>query len=107
MQTRNERVANLIKKLGAECLGRENNHTSLITVSRAEVSPDLKQAIIFFTVLPEEKETEALAFAKRKRSELRDLIKENMKTKVVPYLDVAIDQGEKHRQKIDELLRAK
>jgi hypothetical protein len=28
-----------------------------------------------------------------------------MSTKIIPFLDVAIDKGEKNRQKIDELLK--
>ncbi|MEK7071351.1 MAG: ribosome-binding factor A [Patescibacteria group bacterium] len=107
MTQRNDRVANLIKKLGAVFLERENNNASLITVTGISVSPDLKRATLFITVLPEEKENAALGFAKRKRGELRALLKKNMQTKVIPFIDVAIDLGEKNRQKIDELLRAK
>ena len=102
---RRERVANLIRKLSAEFLIQENNRDALITVTGANVSPDLRHATVLITVLPESKENAALGFAKRKRSKVRDILKENMKTKVVPFLDFAIDQGEKNRQKIDELLR--
>src|SRR3989344_5760779 len=101
---RRERVANLIRELAAEFLGRENNRDALITVTGANVSPDLRRATVLITVLPESKENAALGFAKRKRSKVRDILKKNMKTKVVPFLDFAIDQGEKNRQKIDELL---
>ncbi|OGI62926.1 hypothetical protein A2818_00645 [Candidatus Nomurabacteria bacterium RIFCSPHIGHO2_01_FULL_40_12] len=105
MTQRNEKVANLIKEKTAEFLGRENNNTSLITVTSATCSPDLKRATIFITVLPEDKEKTALLFAKRKRREMREFLKKHMLTKVVPFLDVEIDRGEKNRQKIDELLR--
>ena len=30
-----------------------------------------------------------------------------METKTVPFIEIEIDRGEKNRQKIDELLRAK
>jgi len=104
---RNEKVANLIKELSAQFLGYENNRTSLITVISCTVSPDLKRATIFITVLPESKETGALDFVKRKRRELREFLKKNMNIKIIPFIDVQIDKGEKHRQKIDELLRRK
>ncbi|KKQ19883.1 MAG: Ribosome-binding factor A [Candidatus Nomurabacteria bacterium GW2011_GWA1_37_20] len=104
MIQRNEKVANYIKELAADFLGRENDRTSLITVTSATCSPDLKRAIIFITVFPTLKEKSALQFAKRKREELREFIKKNMTTKNIPFIDVAIDLGEKHRQKIDELL---
>lgn len=102
---RKEKVANYLKELTAEFLGRENNKTSLITVTSADCSPDLKRATIFITVLPNSKEKAALEFAKRKRPELREFLKKNMTTKNIPFIDIAIDLGEKHRQKIDELLR--
>ena len=107
MSDRTEKVANVIKELSAEFLGRENNRTSLITVTSATASPDLKRATVFITVLPDNKEDEVLEFVKRKRSELRDILKKNMAVKNIPFIDFAIDKGEKNRQKIDELLREK
>jgi ribosome-binding factor A len=37
--------------------------------------------------------------------ELRKYISKNLKINPIPYLDVEIDEGEKNRQKIDELLK--
>lgn len=104
---RTEKVSNQIKELAAQFLGRENNRTSLITVTSANASPDLKRATIFITVLPDSKEHDALEFTKRKRADLRDFLKKNMPIKVIPFIDIEIDKGEKNRQKIDELLREK
>ena len=105
MINRNEKIANFVKELSAQFLGQENNKTSLITVTSANCSPDMKKATIFITVLPVSKEHDALEFAKRKRPELREYLKKNMVTKIVPFIDIMIDKGEKNRQKIDELLR--
>ncbi len=105
MIERKERVANLIKELAAAFLNRENNKTSLITVTSATASPDLKKATIYITVLPVTKEHDALEFVKRKRGELRTYIKKNLQMKTIPFIDIMLDLGEKNRQKIDELLR--
>ncbi len=102
---RNEKVANYLKELTAEFLAREANRTSLVTVTSATCSPDLKRATIYITVLPASKEKAALDFAKRKRPELREFFKKNLEVKTIPFVDIEIDLGEKHRQKIDELLR--
>lgn len=102
---RNEKVANQIRELAAIFLGRENNRTSLITVTSTTCSPDLKKATILITVLPESKERLALEFVKRKCKDLREFLKKNLPIKVIPFLDVAIDLGEKNRQRIDELTR--
>jgi ribosome-binding factor A len=105
MSERNVKVANNIKELAAQFLGRENNKSSLITVTMATTSPDLKKATIFITVLPNSKENAALGFVKRNLKQMREFLKENMPIKIIPFLDVQIDLGEKNRQKIDELLR--
>jgi len=105
MASRNEKVANQIKELAAQFLGRVDNRTSLITVTGATVSPDLKRSTIFITVLPDNKENAAFGFVKRQRKELREFLKNHLPIKTIPFLDVEIDMGEKNRQKIDELLR--
>jgi len=102
---RTDKVGNLIKQRAAEFLQTVSNRQSLITVTSATVSPDLKRATVFITVLPESQEKIALGFAKRQRREMREHLKKHMNTKVVPFLEVEIDRGEKNRQKIDELLR--
>ncbi len=102
---RQEKVANYIKELAANFLVKENNKTSLITVTSANCSPDLKRSTVFITVLPTAKEKDALEFAKRKRTEFREFLKKKLVLKTVPFIDFEIDLGEKNRQKIDELLR--
>jgi ribosome-binding factor A len=107
MTDRMPKVSNLVKELTAKFLASEANRTSLITVTGANVSPDMKKATVFITVLPEDKEEQALQFAKRQRGEIREYLKKHMTTKVVPFIEIVIDKGEKNRQKIDELLREK
>ena len=84
---------------------RESSGASLITVTRAEVSADLKHGTIFITAIPESKEPAALDFAKRMRSELRHFVMKRLPVKVIPFFEVEIDYGEKNRIHIDELLR--
>lgn len=105
MSDRVEKVANRVKELSAEFLSRVADRSSLINVTRANCSPDLKRATVFITVLPIEREAAALGFALRQRGELREYLKKNLSTKNVPFVDIEIDQGEKNRQKIDDLLR--
>ncbi len=104
MTLRQEKISNFIREAAANYLKNEVNNTSLVTVTHADVSSDLKRATVFVTVFPEKKEKEALDFLKRKRADLRDYVKKNMKTKVIPFFDFEIDIGEKNRQLIDSLL---
>jgi len=103
MTQRQEKVAGIVKKLSAQFLQIESSGQSLITVTNCTISQDLKNATIFISVLPEKSEEYAINFIKRKRSDMRDYIKKNTKMRVLPFLDVEIDYGEKNRQKIDEL----
>ena len=104
MSLRQEKLKELIKDLAASFLQINSNGTSLITVTDANVSNDFRKSSVFFTVYPEGKEKEALDFTKRMRSEFRDYVKERTKMKLIPFFDFKIDEGEKNRQKIDELL---
>lgn len=84
---------------------RESSGASMITVTRTEVSRDMKHGTIFITVLPENKEDAAINFAKRMRSELRHFVMKKLPVKVIPFFEVEIDFGEKNRLHVDELLR--
>lgn len=101
---RNEKIQNRIRELAAIYIEREAGKTSLITVTRVVISPDNKRAKIMVSVLPQEKEQAAYGFIKRNLGELRKYVSSNLKINPIPFLDVEIDEGEKNRQKIDELL---
>lgn len=101
---RNEKIQNNIKELAASYIESISGITSMITVTRVTLSPDRKRAVIMVSVLPREKENAAWGFIKRNLGELRKDISKNLKIRPIPFLDVKIDEGEKNRQKIDELL---
>jgi len=101
---RNEKIKNNIRELAAIYIERESGPTSMITVTRVILSPDGKRATIMISVLPREKEKAAYGFIRRNLGELRKYISKNLKINPIPFLDVNIDEGEKNRQKIDDLL---
>ncbi|MFA5773112.1 MAG: ribosome-binding factor A [Candidatus Paceibacterota bacterium] len=103
---RNEKIKNNVKELAALYIEREAGPTSMITVTRVILSPDGKRATIMISVLPREKENAAYGFIKRNLGELRKYVSKNLKINPIPFLDVVIDEGEKNRQKIDELLKS-
>lgn len=98
-------VAETIAHLAGDFFARESNRQSLITVTRADVSPDLKNVKVYLSVLPEKFESNALEFAKRSRSDFRDYLKEHASLRYLPTIDFVIDLGEKNRQRIDDLTR--
>jgi ribosome-binding factor A len=84
---------------------KESSGTSLITVTKALISRDLKNTDIYITVLPKSKEEHALAFAKRMRTDLRTEIKNKLKIRTIPKVEIKIDEGEIARQMMDNVLR--
>ncbi|HBD25045.1 MAG: hypothetical protein A2566_01670 [Candidatus Zambryskibacteria bacterium RIFOXYD1_FULL_40_13] len=104
MANRNEKIKEILHDLGARFLSLNGNGSSLITVTGVNLTRDGKYATILFTVFPDSFEKTALEFAKRKRSEFKEYIKENSRLGRIPQMDFALDSGEKNRQKIDNLL---
>ena len=96
-------ISEQIAHLAAEFLQRESNRQSMVTITRADVSPDLARATVYFTVIPENHEEEALNFAKRKRSDFRTYIKKHTNLRRLPYVDFIVDKGERNRQHLDTL----
>jgi ribosome-binding factor A len=101
---RKTRVSLNLKELASAYINSESNRKTLITVTDVRMSSDLKRATILISAFPEAQSHAALDFLKRKRSELRAFIKERVNMKSIPHIEVELDEGEQHRQKIDRLL---
>lgn len=102
---REEKIENKIRELSATFIEKECGNTSLITVTRVILAPGGKNAKIMISVLPREKENAAYGFIKRNLGDMRKFIQKNLSIHNIPFLDVEIDDGEKNRQRIDELLK--
>jgi ribosome-binding factor A len=102
---RHTQVQETVAHLAGSFFAREANPTPLITITRADVSPDMKRAIVFLSVLPESGEEQALHFARRQRSAFREYVAKEARLHPLPFFDFLIDEGEKNRQRVDELTR--
>ena len=102
---RDEKIISLIQHLAAEFLRDVAGPSSLITVTKATFSERANNSTIFISVFPTEKEEAALEFARRKKSEFREYVREHAKIRAIPFFEFEIDRGEKNRQLIDELGR--
>lgn len=100
-----EKIEEQIAQLTAGFIERESNKTALITVTRVTVLDRGRSATIYISVLPESGEESALNFLKRKRNDLRTVIKKGINMQNIPFIDVEIDKGEKARHTIEALLR--
>ncbi len=104
---RSEKITNHVRELAATFIEKEAGPTSMITVTRVVLSPDNKKATIMISVLPRDKEQAAFGFIKRNLGDMRKFVAKGLKINPLPFLDVKIDDGEKNRQRIDELLNNK
>ncbi len=95
MNDRKSKVEQLIKEAVATFVLHEANTDPMITITRVDMSPDLKRALIFFTTIPDGKEQDALIFLKRTATELRKYLKEHARLKRIPHIDFFIDAGER------------
>ena len=107
-ERRQVQIAQELAHMAGDFLAREVANpraNGLITITRAELTPDLKNVTIFLSVLPHTFEESALKLAKRARSDLREYVKKHSILHPVPTVDFEIDYGEKNRQRIDDLTR--
>jgi ribosome-binding factor A len=105
MSKREEQLKEELMHLAGQFLAREAGLQSLITVTRSEMSPDMKFITIFISVFPESAEKAALDFCKRERSAFREYVLEKSALHFPPTIDFELDIGEKNRQRIDELTK--
>jgi len=100
---RQEKVESLLTRVVGEFLSHEAGPMSLITVTRVAYNEKTKGATVFISVLPEDQEKPALAFVKRKSSELREYVKKLVNMRSLPVFEFIIDIGEKNRQRVDDI----
>jgi len=99
-----EKLSQRIRECAAEYVARESDRTTLITITRVLLSKDKRAATALVTVFPEQKETVALSFLKRHRSDFKHYLKTHVSLKFIPFVDFALDNGEKNRQHVDTLV---
>ncbi|MDE2172730.1 MAG: hypothetical protein KGJ33_02190 [Patescibacteria group bacterium] len=101
---KDNKLRELIRELAAEYFSRvSNSYNSLITVTAVETFSRGSKARILVTVMPVAQEEAALSFLHRQLGEFRGFVMERARLMRVPFFEVAIDRGEKNRQRLDEI----
>ncbi|HEY4493779.1 MAG TPA: ribosome-binding factor A [Candidatus Paceibacterota bacterium] len=104
-ERRQNRLTDEFRDLVSECLEKESDRKALITITRVELLGEGKLARCYMSVFPVVSEKAALGFAERHAGVVREYISQKTKMRHVPKIQFVLDQGEKNRQRIDELLR--
>ena len=104
---RPERVGEEFREILAEEIPRlKDPRVGFVTVTGVRVTPDLRKAHVFYTVLGEEGEHRATAAGLRSASgHLRQVLGHQVRLKFLPELEFHEDQGPARAERVDELLR--
>ena len=76
-----------------------------VTITRTEVSPDLKNATVYFTTIEKDKSFEdTVDGLNRSAGFVRKLIGDRMRIKYTPKIVFAYDQAQDSSNRIDEII---
>ena len=103
---RHERVAEQIRKELAWILEREMDdpRVGFVTVSRVDVSKDLKNAKVYITVREGQGRAESARLLNRASGFLRARLAAHMRLRYVPNIRFAVDETIEQASRIDALL---
>jgi ribosome-binding factor A len=106
---RHERVAEeILHEVGAMLAGelKDPRLSGIVTVTEVRVSPDLKQARIFVSVLgTEEEQTLAMKGLEAAAGFIRRELFERLPMRRTPELHFSLDRSEEYRERIESLLK--
>lgn len=105
MSIHDERFSSILVQLAAAYIAREAGRDTLITPTRADIASDRKNATVYVSVFPSEQKEFALAFLARHKDEFRQYLKKEARFSMLPRVSFEFDDGEAHRQHLDEISR--
>lgn len=76
----------------------------LITLTRVETTPNLIQAKIYISVMPEEKTSEAIDVLKKTAYELQQKLNRRLKMRPIPKIMFVEERATKQAGRVEELL---
>jgi ribosome-binding factor A len=104
---RPERVAEEIREVLAEEIPRlKDPRVGFVTVTRVDVSPDLRRATVFYTVMGQDRDRNATRAGLRSaRAHLRAVVAHQVRLKFTPELDFDEDVTLAQVERVNELFR--
>lgn len=101
-----ERTRSLLKRLAAQFIARNISLAGVMTtVTRVEIASNINTATIFLSIWPREKEKEMMSLLSAARKDFWAYLSRNLKMKRMPSFRFEIDEGEKARVRIEEILQ--
>ena len=106
MSDRDEIYKQQLQSVAADFVSLHSNRQSLITVTDAKLTDRRSTVTFYVSVFPEEAEGPAIGFLMRKRGECKQYLMDKTRNKTIPHVEFALDEGEKNRQRVDQLLNS-
>ncbi|AAO90928.1 ribosome-binding factor A [Coxiella burnetii] len=106
MSQRQQRVADLIHQQLAELLKKEvrDSRLSKISLTAVSISPDLKQAKVFYSLLENQNEKEVQKALNKATGYLRHLLAQATVLRYVPKLEFVYDESIERAHRISLLI---
>lgn len=103
---RREKVSSLIQQELSALLARNVEFPlgTLVTVSSVNVSPDLDDAMVGISVIPDERTERVMIVLHKLRGFIQKSITRKMNIKPMPRIDFEIDRGAENAAKVEKLL---
>jgi len=104
MSLRTEKIESTVHHEVAKALAELLPHSLLVTVTGVEVSPDLKKATVWISVLDQD-ESEVMAEIENVRRDVQKMVNKRLTTKFVPRLSFKSDHGGAYADRINRVLK--
>ncbi len=107
MSKRTEQVGELLRQQINNIIIKdfEPPQGTLVSVSEATVSPDLKNATAYVSIIPENKIGSALSAIKKFTGHIQKALGKKMATYTIPRIKIVLDERDLKYKKIDEALK--
>ncbi|MBY0110599.1 ribosome-binding factor A [Patescibacteria group bacterium] len=105
MSFRDDKASSILLHIAATYIAREAGRGTLITPTRAFISSDRKNAIVYVSVFPDDQKDFAVAFLNRHRDDFRNYLKSESRFSSLPRVTFEFDAGEQNRQHLDDISR--
>ncbi|MFZ3020337.1 MAG: ribosome-binding factor A [Minisyncoccia bacterium] len=101
---RKEKLTSALEHLAAAFISKEGPLSPLITVTRSELSDSGRHITILVSVLPESEEKKAMDFLSDNKKGFSEYVQEHGQVMRMPSFDFKIDEGEKNRVAVENLI---
>ena len=104
---RSQRVSDLIREEIAEIVMSKlkDPRIGFVTITGVDMTPDLKQARVFVSILNENEREITLEILNSARTFIRSILSKRLKMKFIPVIEFKLDTSIEYGYKIDKLLK--